>query len=193
MVEITSIWNNDYFSPRSQPSYVMSKLQRYMAKRLFDEIQLVLKEFSANKFFKDIAILLPEDRIHYTREGRKLPKTTDLSYGLPVTMTDKHKIRVYGDFFTQGVGAIQMTTTGELSTFDIFEELVRLVHKRKLKIQTVSYVEGGRVKEPVIYISNEKRLIYNEKFARRFSTSRKFTVSKNGGVTRTIYIPKLSK
>ncbi len=193
-VQIKESFKEEYFTPRSKPAFKMSSIQRLMARRWHDQFVKVLRQFPDNKFFKDIGIVLEQDRIDFEREGRIIPETTDLSFGIPVELTPKSKQRIFGKFFTQGVGGVQVTVKGKVKIFDIFKILVRQAFLKKILFADVAYVEGGRVKNPYIYLSNEKRVIYNSRFARKFTSIIPYSRSVNGGITtRRLIVPTASE
>lgn len=147
----------------------------------------MLDNFPDSEFYAETGILLEEDRKRYAEEGRKIPEITDLSFGLPVRLTKERYRQTYGQWFTYGVGALEFSVTGETTTREVFEWLVEAVKKKSLRYWDIAYTEGGNVERPIIYAANHKDLLYNMKYARALRSGRRFTTSRNGGVTRQIY------
>jgi len=186
-LQITDVWSEEYFTPRFHPQYRLTYIQRFMAKRLYDEILAILEMFPDTQFFKDIGLVLPEELPLYKRQNFNIPESSDLYYGLPVPYTGKSKKFVYGDWNTYSVGAIQLNIEGSLSIQEIFQQLVKTTYLHKLRLWDIALVSGGQLKDPYIYISNLKSVMYNARMTRRLRNKQRFITSDNGGISHKIY------
>jgi hypothetical protein len=189
-IELKSQFNEDYFSPRSDPGYKMSRLELFMAKRLYDEVRKVLELYPDMKFFKDIGLIKDEDFLAYLREGRILPEKSEHYFGNPHRLAKPKNIKRYGEFWTESVGGLSFFGQGEITAFVIFEKLARMTFEAKLRFGLVYYIEGGALKEPVIDVSNRKDLVYNIRLSNMMRIVPPFAISKNGGKTFVHYVAK---
>jgi hypothetical protein len=187
-IQITDQFNFDYFTSRTNARHQFSVVQRFMMRQWHEEFKKVLKLFPKNQFYKDIGILLPEDRRLYDVEGRNIPETIDLSFGLPVRLNKPDNKQLYGEWFTHGVGGVQLYTEGAQPLADVFKSLAKRIYGQKLQFGDLYYTSGGKLKLPVLSIGNSKYLLYREYFTSKYLPTPQFWYSTNGGYTLKRYL-----
>lgn len=185
-MRISTLWNAQLFLPESQPNYIFSKIEMYMAQSVFKPIKRMLQDFPDNEFYRDMGMLLPADIARYEQAGRVIPISSDLLFGKTRSVESVHLQRIYGTQYSLSVGALSFTTKGKAEPFAVFEYLVNRATAGGW-IGSVEYVDGGLLKEPYIVIANNRYLFYNAHFVNAFCPHI-YTVSHNGGVTVSRHI-----
>jgi hypothetical protein len=186
-IQLKKQYNLQLFSPRSIPTYDFSRYQAFLANALYVRLVKLLEFYPATLFYKNIGLLLDRDRLDYTREGYTFPDDSDLSFGLPVKIMNPSLKRIYGTWFNQGVGAIQLGVSGKLTIREVFIDLCKRAQQGTFQIGNVWLVEGGRLTEPYLYLSNEKGSVYTSYLSSKFFPSNRFLVSSNGGVSFKVH------
>jgi hypothetical protein len=187
-LQITKLWNEAYFTPVSDPAYRLSDIQLSMAKTIHYNLLQVMKLFPDNRFYRDMGLLLAADRTAYEKQGRVIPETSDLAFGEPVALSQPANRRVFGREYSFSVGALQVTTEGPASLFDIFKTAVVMAREgRRARFGDIAYYAGGALAEPAACFSNSRYFYYDSLFLRRFFRV-SYTASYNGGVTVNPYL-----
>jgi len=187
-IQITKLWNEAYFTPASDPAYRLSDIQLSMAKTIHYNLLQVMKLFPDNSFYRDMGLMLDKDRADAALTGRVIPETSDLAFGGPVALFQPANLRVFGRVYSFSVGALQLTTEGPASMFDIFKTAVVMAREgRKARFGDIAYYAGGALAEPAVCFSNSRYFYYDSLFLRRFFRV-SYTTSYNGGVTINQYL-----